>query len=158
MPTPEQAGGDLALAVPVMHGSLPPPCHARRVADLANTPVDLSLLRRALGPYSLIYVVPYTALPIVVVLSVDCSIPILMRRKEAKAHSSSKSIEVSFLIIEDLITSGSSMLETAALLHVEGLVVADAIVVVNPEQGNRKNLTANGITLHSLMTLIEFLK
>jgi uridine monophosphate synthetase len=87
-----------------------------------------------------------------------------MRRKEAKAHSSSKSIEVSFcpgdtvLIIEDLVTSGSSMLETAAPLRAEGLVVVDAIVVVNPEQGDRKNLTANGITLHSLMTLIEFLR
>ena len=143
----EQADADLALAVPVMHGSLAPPCHARGVADLANTPVDLSLLRRALGLYSLVYVVPYTTLPIVVVLSVDCSVPILMHRKEAKAHSSSKSIEVSFrpgdtvLIIEDLVTSGSSMLETAAPLRVEGLVVADAIVVVNPEQGDRKNLS-----------------
>jgi hypothetical protein len=33
------------------------------------------------------------------------------------------------------------MLEIAAPLRVEGLVVADAIVVVNPEQGDRKNLS-----------------
>lgn len=83
----------------------------------------------------------------------------LIRRKEAKSYGTKKLIEGKFqaeencLIIEDVVTTGSSIIETTNDLRSEGLIVEDAIVVVNREQGGEGNLEKRGIKMHSLFTL-----
>lgn len=59
----------------------------------------------------------------------------------------------SCLIIEDVVTTGSSILETTADLREAGLVVKHAIVVVNREQGGVENIATQQIQMHSLFTL-----
>lgn len=87
----------------------------------------------------------------------------VMRRKEAKDYGTKKLIEGSFqendrcLIVEDVVTSGSSILETVKDLIGCGLRCTEAIVLLNREQGGEKILKENGIKMHALFSLTKLI-
>nr|XP_009679524.1 PREDICTED: uridine 5'-monophosphate synthase [Struthio camelus australis] len=88
----------------------------------------------------------------------------LIRRKEAKDYGTKRLVEGTInpgetcLIIEDVVTSGSSVLETVEVLQKEGIKVTDAIVLLDREQGGKARLEERGIRLHSVCTLSEMLE
>lgn len=108
--------------------------------------------------------VPYTALPIASCLSVAHDIPMILRRKEMKDYGTRKMVEGVFqkgqtcLVVEDLITSGISVLETIESLEKEGLQVRDVVVIMNREQGGKEDLEKKGYFVHCLFGMEDLLQ
>lgn len=123
-------------------------------------------LFRAAGSssFELLCGVPYTAIPFATAISIQHKIPMLLKRKERKEYGTKKMVEGIFqkgqtcLLVEDVVTSGASVDETALSLQEEGLSVKDAVVLVNRGQGAEKLLAEKQIRLHSVLTLSEILE
>ncbi len=103
------------------------------------------------------------AVPITVAAAVRKKIPYLVLRKE-RAHGTKKLIigqlsegeEVE--LIEDVVTTGGSLLKAANLVRENGGIVKKAIVVVDREEGGREMLLENGVELQSVVRMSDFKK
>lgn len=114
-------------------------------------------------PFDCLAGVPYGALPIAAAVALKMGKPLVYTRKETKAHGMGRVVEGVFergnrvVVLEDVVTSGRSVLNAAEALQAVGLVVRDAVVLVDREQGGWENLSSRGYRLHALLTLREIL-
>lgn len=113
--------------------------------------------------FDLLCGVPYAALPIATCLSVFYDRPMILRRKAAKEYGTKKILEGSYkagqtcLIVEDVLSSGASVLETTEILIEHELIVHDVALLVDREQGGKRTLADQGISVHSLLTIREII-
>lgn len=113
--------------------------------------------------FDLLAAIPYAGLPIGTAIALEMNRPLIFPRKTAKDYGTGKSIEGAWrngqtvVVVEDLITSGDSILDGIAALKAAGLQVREAVVLVDREQGGRAALQAQGYQLHAVFTLTHFL-
>ena len=140
--------------------------------DLRRMAGDPVLLRRAAAAYAALLkplhydrlaAVPYAALTIGTAVALATDGSLVYPRKEVKAYGTGRAIEGIFaageraVVLEDLVTSGGSVIKAVETLEAAGLKVHDVIVLIDREQGGPEALAAAGYRLHAALTMTRIL-
>ena len=136
------------------------PTALRVASKLMQQEINLaqSLRRPRVHPFAVVAGVPVGGLLLATAYSLETNIPFIYARIRPEG-TGKRGIEGHFtagesaLIIDDLITRGSSVLETAELLEENGLKVKDVIVLVDREHGAVERLRHHGYNLISILKL-----
>ncbi len=136
------------------------PTALRVASKLMQQEINLaqSLRRPRVHPFAVVAGVPVGGLLLASAYSLETNVPLIYARIRPEG-TGKRGIEGRFnagdiaLIIDDLITRGSSILETAELLQENGLKVKDFIVLIDREHGAAERLRRHGYNLMSILKL-----
>ena len=90
-------------------------------------------------------------------------LPFVIVRKEAKGYGTAKQLEGVYAegecvcLVEDVVTSGGAAIEAVQALRNAGMRVANAVCVVDREEGGVDELARNAVRLRPLYTASELL-
>lgn len=135
-----------------------------RVGALLNAEIGSAQRRRRprISPFDVVAGVPYGGLHLATTYSLATNVPMIYGRPGGMGGKDHM-VEGRYvagqtaLIMDDLITGGGSVLQTARLLEELGLEVKDAVVLIDREQGATEALRQRGYNLISILNLKQML-
>ncbi len=136
--------------------------------DMKKAITEISILKKVsemmapyVGPNDKIGCVELGAVPIAVALSLHTERPYLIVRKQQKEHGTKKPFEgqlfegESVIFVEDVTTTGGSLVKAICMIRDHGGVVEKALVIVDREEGAAENLGNIGVELIPLVRARE---
>ncbi len=111
--------------------------------------------------FDTIATVPTGGLVIASALAIETVKPLIYVRTKPKEYGTSKSIEgkirqgMRVLMIDDVATSGGSIVSSIKILKEKGVEVKDAYVIINRLEGAEKLLELEGVKMHQLTDIME---
>ena len=105
--------------------------------------------------------IPVAGIPFASLVAYNLKKPFLYIRKGVRLHGRQRRIEGVLtpgdrvLLVDDLITTGLSLVKASKAIMAEGGVVSDAVVLLDREEGGKERLEENGIRLHPLLNMDE---
>ena len=94
-------------------------------------------------------------------LAIEIVKPLIYVRNKPKDYGTAKSIEgkissdMQVMMIDDIATTGTSVLNGIKQLKTEGLSISNVCVIINRLEGADKILNSVGVTLHQLTDILE---
>ncbi|OGS40055.1 MAG: orotate phosphoribosyltransferase [Euryarchaeota archaeon RBG_13_31_8] len=138
------------------------------IKKASTNPSILKKLAEAMSEYAEGYDVlagmELGAVPLVVALSLETNIPFVIVRKEKKEHGTGKQIEGGevkdkrVLIIEDVTTSGGSVIKTIQVIRENQGIVDEVIAVVDRESGAEEKMKQAEVSFIPLLSVSDILK
>ncbi len=125
--------------------------------NLAENDVGLDSFARIAG-------IPTAGVPFASVLAYLLHKPFLYVRQEAKSHGRERRVEGilhpgdKVLVVDDLVTSGGSLLNAVDAIISEGGLVENALVLIDREEGGKEALKSKKISLSSIASMSEVAK
>jgi orotate phosphoribosyltransferase len=114
-----------------------------------------SMRNRHMEPFDLVAGVPLGGLHIATAYSLTAKVPMIYLHPTREGNEIEGVYQPgqTAIIMDDLVTGGGSIFETAERLRESGLFVKDAFVLIDRQQGARERLHRAGINLRSCLTL-----
>jgi orotate phosphoribosyltransferase len=108
--------------------------------------------------------IPTAGIPFASIVAYQLNKPFLYIRQLTRLHGRERKIEGlimpgdSVLLLDDLITTGRSLIKAVEAIRAEGGVVKEAVVLMDREEGGKENLAEKNVTLHYLLKVSEAAK
>ncbi len=108
--------------------------------------------------------VPTGGLVIASSLAYELVKPIVYVRSQAKDYGTSKLVEGvvklddRIILIDDVATTGGSVINGIKELKKAGAKISDAYVIINRLEGAEKNLAEEGVVLHQILDIMQIAK
>ncbi|MFQ6010644.1 MAG: orotate phosphoribosyltransferase [Nitrososphaerales archaeon] len=118
-----------------------------------------SATNRVHGTIDLIGGVPTSGLIFAAALAYSMEKPLIYVREKRKTYGKTREIEgvlkpgAKVILVDDLVTSGASIISAAKAIREEGGIVSDCIVLIDREEGARRNLLRNKIQMHAISSV-----
>jgi orotate phosphoribosyltransferase len=138
------------------------------IKKASTDPNVLKTIARFMKPitkenYDIIAGMELGAVPLIVALSLETNIPFAIVRKQKRDHGTGKQIEGTsvadkkVLIVEDVTTSGGSVVNTIQILRQNKAKIDTVVTVVDRESGAREKIENLDLRFHPLVTVQDIL-
>ena len=125
------------------------------IIDMYRSVVEPDLVKRV----QRLAGVPSAGIAYAAVVALNLNKPLLYVRKEQKEHGRERKVEGllqpgdKVLVLDDVVTTGKSLLEATEAISAEGGIVEDAVVLLDRQQGAERNLQKKHVRLHAFTTM-----
>ena len=137
------------------------PSYPHQFRKMIKNLQNLIVEKTGLDDFDCLASVPTGGLVVTSALAIEIVKPLIYVRSKPKEHGTTKSIEgkisagMKVVMVDDVVTTGTSVLNGINQLKEAGLLVSDLYVVINRLEGGDKALSDIGVQTHQLTDILE---
>ncbi len=137
------------------------PSYPHQFRKMIKNLQNLIVEKTGLDDFDCLASVPTGGLVVTSALAIEIVKPLIYVRSKPKEHGTTKSIEgkisagMKVVMVDDVVTTGTSVLNGINQLKEAGLLVSDLYVIINRLEGADKALSDIGVQTHQLTDILE---
>jgi len=137
------------------------PSYPHQFRKMIKNLQNLIIEKTGLDNFDSLVSVPTGGLVVASALAIEVVKPLIYVRNKPKEHGTTKSIEgktsagMKVVMVDDVATTGTSVLNGIKQLKESGLLISDVYVIINRLEGADKALDGMGVQIHQLTDILE---